>query len=96
MTKLREQAAITLAKTLDITAAAPLAAEFSRFRGSDLVVDASKVERVGAQCLQVLASAAATWPIDGVDLELSAPSPAFIEAIGAAGLELTQFEARNA
>ena len=86
---------ITLARELDIKAAGPLAAELLQARGKDLSLNASEIDRVGGQCLQVLLSAAATWAADGVELTLEEPSPAFLDAVHAAGLDLTQFTARN-
>jgi chemotaxis protein CheX len=82
-------AGMTLASELDIKAAAPLAAGLIAARGADLVLDASQVERVGAQCLQVLLSAAATWGADGQELAIEAPSAAFAEAVRIAGLDLS-------
>ena len=84
-------ATITLPEELDIKAAAPLAAELSAARGTDLRLNLSQVERVGAQCLQVLLSAAATWSADGVELMLEEPSPAFVDAAATAGLDLSRF-----
>ena len=86
---------MTLPTELDIKAAAPLAAELVAARGRDIALNASQVERVGAQCLQVLLSAAATWSADGAELTLEEPSPAFVDAIQTAGLDLTHFTARN-
>lgn len=85
-------ATITLPGELDIKAATPLAAELSAARGADLTLNLSQVGRVGAQCLQVLLSAAATWSADGVELALEDPSPAFIDALATAGLDLSRFE----
>jgi chemotaxis protein CheX len=86
---------IALPQVLDITAAGPLTSDLLRLRGKDLVVDASGVERMGAQCVQVLLSASATWVHDGMELELADPSPAFIEGLAAMGLEVANFSARN-
>ena len=86
---------ITLASELDIKAAAPLAAALTAARGKDVALNASLIERIGGQCMQVLLSAAATWKADRVELSLEEPSPAFVEAVQTAGLELTQFTARN-
>lgn len=80
---------ITLASELDIKAARPLAAELGAARGRDIRLNASQVDRVGAQCLQVLLSAAATWAADGAELTVEEPSPAFAAALQAAGLDLT-------
>lgn len=86
---------LTLPTELDIKAAAPLAAELLAARGRDITLNASQIERVGAQCLQVLLSAAATWTADGMEMSIQEPSPAFVDAIHTAGLELTHFSARN-
>lgn len=86
---------LALEPVLDITAAGPLAADLIRLRGRDLVVDASGVERLGAQCLQVLLSASATWSLDGMEFEVANPSPVFAEGLAAAGLEAVDFAARN-
>lgn len=88
-------ASIKLASELDIKAAAPLAAELNATRGRDLRLDASRIERIGGQCLQVLLSAAATWATDGAELTVEEPSPAFIDAIGTAGFALCDFTARS-
>lgn len=90
-----ETGILRLPRELDIKAASPLAAELLGQRGNQLTIDASLVERVGAQCLQVLLSAAATWQSDGLDLELAEPSPAFVDAIQAAGLGIETFTARS-
>ena len=84
---------MTLPSELDIKAAAPLAAGLIAARGADLVLNASQVERVGAQCLQVMLSAAATWRADGLELTVAEPSPAFADAVHTAGLDLSQFAA---
>lgn len=84
-------ATITLPTELDIKAAAPLAATLVAARGGDVTLDVSHVERVGAQCLQVLLSAAATWSADSAELTLAAPSPAFLDAASIAGLDLSRF-----
>src|SRR5690606_23315272 len=86
-------ATITLPDELDIRAAAPLAAQLSAARGNELTLNLSQVERVGAQCMQVLLSAAATWSADGVELALEDPSPAFVDAAAIAGPDLSRFTA---
>ena len=86
---------ITLPTELDIKAAMPLATELIAARGKDLALNASQIERVGAQCLQVLLSAAATWEADGQELTIEEPSPAFSDAIQTAGLTLSQLMARS-
>jgi chemotaxis protein CheX len=81
---------LQLPEVLDLTAAAPLAQSFLTRRGADLSVDASHVRRVGAQCLQVLLSAAATWKADGVKLRLDKPSEEFLAGTALLGIQFDQ------
>jgi chemotaxis protein CheX len=76
---------LVLAEVLDLGAAAPLLASLLAIRGRDARLDASEVQRVGGQCLQVLLSAAATWRADGVCLSLDTPSTAFAEQLALLG-----------
>jgi chemotaxis protein CheX len=89
------QTNIDLPAVLDITAAGPLASDILLNRGKDVTVDASRVERMGAQCLQVLLSAVATWSHDGMEFEVTGPSPEFVEALETAGLGMDHLSARN-
>jgi chemotaxis protein CheX len=79
-----------LPQVLDLTAAAPLAKSILSRRGAELSVDASRVNRVGAQCLQVLLAAAATWKSDGVRFSLVKPSAEFSEGGRLLGIQLDQ------
>ena len=78
-------ASLILADCLDLTAAAPLKAQLLAARGSPLSVDASGVRRIGAQCLQVLLAARATWSLDGQDLQVVSASPEFAETVALMG-----------
>ncbi len=71
---------VMLAETLDMLAATPLAADLLTRRGQDLAIDASAVQRLGAQCLQVLLAARATWAEDGHAFCVIGASTAFAEA----------------
>ncbi|HEY8163060.1 MAG TPA: STAS domain-containing protein [Methylocystis sp.] len=79
-------AILHLPPILDLRAAAPLVAEFGGLRGRPLTIDASAVEKIGAQCVQVLVSAQQTWARDGVTLTLSKPSEAFNGALALLGV----------
>ena len=82
-----------LAETLDLMAAAPLTAALLQRRGSDLVLDASAVRRLGGQCLQVLLAAHETWQADGHILRIVMPSHDFIDTtvlLGAGSAEWLQ------
>ncbi len=80
-------ATLTLRSQLDITAASPLAKELLSLRGSDVVIDGSKVERLGAQVVQVLASAIRTWSHDMAQIEIKNPSHAFLEGLRIMGIQ---------
>jgi chemotaxis protein CheX len=82
---------IELAPILDLNAASPLAGEFLSHRGEEVTVDASRVQRLGGQCLQVLLSAAMTWKADETPLAVVNPSPGFIEWLRRLGLSLADF-----
>jgi len=77
---------LVLPGILDLKAAGPLAENLLSARGSDLSVDASGVERLGAQCLQILVSAVATWHADGASIDVAEPSAAFVEGLAALGM----------
>lgn len=79
-----------LPEVLDLTAAAPLAESFRSRRGAALTVDASRVSRVGTQCLQVLLAAATTWKAEGVDFRLVNPTEEFLEGGRLLGIGLDE------
>jgi chemotaxis protein CheX len=84
---------MVLADSLDLTAAAPLAAEFLAARGKPATLDASGVQRLGAQCLQVLLAARALWSSDGLPWRVVNPSPEFADAAALMGCPNLGFDA---
>jgi chemotaxis protein CheX len=86
-----QAATLKLRPVLDLTAAAPLKAEFGALRGKPIRVDATDVDRVGALCLQVLMSAHSTWTSDGVAFSLGATSTAFEEGLDNLGASFLLF-----
>jgi chemotaxis protein CheX len=78
---------LTLAEALDMRAAGPLLEEVRGRRGSALHLDASKVERLGGQCLQVLMAAEMAWAADGHAFQISNPSTAFKDACALMGAD---------
>lgn len=81
----RPDPALLLPEALDLGAAAPLAAALAARRGHDVEVDASRVGRLGGQCLQVLLAARACWDAEGARLRVLAPSPAFADGLALLG-----------
>ncbi len=78
--------ALQLPETLDLLAAAPLAKSLIEKRGASIAIDASSVQRVGAQCVQVLLSAASAWTTDGHSLAIVNRSPGFVEGLQLLGI----------
>jgi methyl-accepting chemotaxis protein len=83
-------ARIELPEILDLNAAAPLAVEFLSRRGEAVSVDASRVERIGGQCLQVLLSAVNTWKADAVPLAIVGASSSFTDGLARLGVALAE------
>lgn len=75
-----------LPASLDMSAAGPLARSLIALRGADAVLDAGAVQRVGAQCVQVLLSAARTWGADGRGFAIQNPTPEFLEGLAMLGI----------
>jgi len=83
-------AVLQLGPVLDLNAAGPLVGELVALRGRDLEVDASAVERLGAQCLQVLLSARRTWDADGAAFAVVSASDEFTATLALLGAPLDQ------
>ena len=78
---------LVLPSILDSKAALPLVEHLLPLRGSDLLLDASKVERLGGQCLQVLFRGC-DLQSDGFTLVFVKPSDALIEGLAVLGAKL--------
>ena len=76
---------------LDLKAAMPLVEGLLAQRGSDLTVDASHVERLGAQSLQILLSAVSTWHAEGFSIEFQAASEPFVQSLELFGIDSEDF-----
>jgi chemotaxis protein CheX len=81
----------TLPEVLDIKATQPLAEGLLAQRGAELMIDASRVARLGAQSLQILLSAISTWRADGMPIEFVRPSVPFIEGLELLGIDPESF-----
>ena len=82
---------VELPEVLDLKAATPLTVEFLTLRGRPVHVDASNVQRLGGQCLQVLLSAAMTWKADKIPFALVNVSGDFNEGLARLGVSATDF-----
>ena len=82
--------AINLPPILDIVAAPGLLDNFLQLRGNEVSVEASQVQRLGAQCLQVFLAARSAWAEDNVTLQYQAPSKDFIESLELLGTSISK------
>ncbi|WP_309629807.1 STAS domain-containing protein [Brevundimonas sp.] len=83
-------ASLSLPAVLDLAQAEALKAALLPMRGQSVVIDASRVERLGGLCLQVLISAQQTWASDGHSLKIDDVSREFADqwnAFGAASAD---------
>ena len=77
---------VALDAALDVTQAGSLRSTFLALRGKNIVVDASEVQHLGAQCGQILLSAQKTWGADGCAMRLDKASAGFTEGLRLLGL----------
>ena len=74
----RPMASCSLPPRVDAAAAAALRNQLLAARGSDLTVDASRVQQISGLGVQVLLSAQQTWRTDGARFDLAQPSEPFL------------------
>jgi chemotaxis protein CheX len=89
---------LELPPVLDLIAATGLLESFVGRRGQELAMDGGNVQRLGAQCLQVLLAARTAWAADGQTLLLENMSDEFsaaLELIGVAPADLTNRSATD-
>ena len=77
----------TLPAILDLKAAAPLHRMLLAQRGADFQISGAQVQRLGAQCLQVLLSAQMAWMTDGKVLAVIEPSTELVTSVELFGLD---------
>lgn len=76
---------IVLPARLDTAASDALGQTLQEHAGTDLNLDGSRVEHLGALCLELLLSARHIWNARGHDLGVVDPSPALGSAIALSG-----------
>jgi chemotaxis protein CheX len=77
---------LALAPVLDLNEASVLHGKLMSMRGSNIVIDASAVERVGVQCAQVLVAGAKAWQADKKTFEIEKASDAFDKTMQLIGI----------
>jgi chemotaxis protein CheX len=78
---------LALAPVLDLNEASALHGKLMSMRGKDVVIDASAVERLGVQCVQVLVAGARTWQADKKSFLIEKASDAFEKTMLLIGID---------
>ncbi len=86
---------VALAPVLDLNEASALHGKLMTMRGSDIVIDASAVERVGVQCAQVLVAGAAAWQADKKSFLIEKASDAFEKTMQLIGIDPDKMVAKE-
>lgn len=86
---------LSLAPVLDLNEATALHGKLMSLRGSNVAIDASAVERVGALCLQVLLAAAKCWDEDKQSFTFHKVSDAFTKTTQLVGVNIDHLLAKE-
>ncbi len=86
---------LNLSAIIDLNEASAMRDKFLSLRGSDLSIDASAVERVGALGAQVLMAAAKTWDQDKLAFTFSKASDAFQKTMQLIGVDIHHLLAKE-
>jgi chemotaxis protein CheX len=82
---------VPLPEIMDLKAATPLALRILTLRGKPVAFDASRVQKLGGLCLQVLLSARLTWGADKISLTVIEPSANFQKSLEIFGVSKSLF-----
>ena len=82
------QSTLKLSPVLDLNEASVLHGKLMDMRGKPLSVDASEVERVGVQCVQVLMAGIRAWEEDGKAFSFTKASDAFDKTLQLIGVNI--------
>ncbi|MHB0953268.1 MAG: STAS domain-containing protein [Allorhizobium sp.] len=90
-----EQKNLKLSAVLDLNEASALRGNLMDLRGSGLAIDASGVERVGTQCVQVLMAGAKAWEEDKKPFTFVKASDAFLKTLQLIGVNADHLLAKE-
>ncbi|MDR6754848.1 chemotaxis protein CheX [Mycoplana sp. BE70] len=89
------QKSLSLAPVLDLNEATALCDKLMALKGSDLAIDASAVERIGALCAQVLMAGAKTWEADSRAYTFTRASEPFLKTMQLIGVDIEHLLAKE-
>lgn len=86
---------LKLSAVLDLNEASALHGKLMSMRGSDIVIDASAVDRVGVQCAQVLVAGARAWEDDKKSFSVEKASDAYQKTMQLIGINTENLVAKE-
>ena len=89
------QKSLSLAPVLDLNEANALHGKLMALRGSNIVIDASAVERIGALCVQVLMAGTKSWEEDKHSFTFAKVSDAFTKTTQLIGVNVDHLMAKE-
>ena len=93
--KKADKGSLKLVPVLDLNEASVLHGQLTNLRGEDVKIDASEVERVGVQCVQVILAAAKTWEADKKNFVFEKVSEAFEKTMQLIGIDIDHLLAKE-
>lgn len=93
--KKADKGSLKLVPVLDLNEASVLHGQLTSMRGEDVKIDASEVERVGVQCVQVILAAAKTWEADKKNFVFEKVSEAFEKTMQLIGIDIDHLLAKE-
>ncbi len=93
--KKAQSGSLKLSAVLDLNEASALHGKLMAMRGGDVVLDASDVERVGVQCVQVLVAGARAWDEDKKSFLVEKASNAFEKTMQLIGINPANLVAKE-
>ncbi len=93
--KKADKGSLKLVPVLDLNEASVLHSQLTNMRGEDVKIDASEVERVGVQCVQVILAAAKTWEADKKNFVFEKVSEAFEKTMQLIGIDIDHLLAKE-
>jgi len=93
--KKAQSGSLKLSAVLDLNEASALHGKLMSMRGGDVVLDASDVERVGVQCVQVLVAGARAWDEDKKSFLVEKASNAFEKTMQLIGINPANLVAKE-
>lgn len=95
MASKKGEQSLKLSAVLDLNEATALHGKLTSLRGNNIVIDASAVERCGAQCVQLIMAGAKAWEEDKKSFTFAKVSDAFQKTVQLIGVNIDHLLAKE-